>query len=573
MNFINFYKANCKNCYKCLRSCPVKAIKIRNEQAEIEQERCIACGHCLIVCPQNARYIKSDIENIKDAIKEGKRVVASIAPTFAGAFEMDEETKIVFALKKLGFSIVEETALGAEMVTKLYREYLKQNKTKNIITTCCPSVNFLIEKYFPILIEDMIPVVSPMLAHGKILKNTYGMDSYTVFIGPCTSKKYEAADFQNEGVIDAVLTFEELKHWFEEENIKLNEMETEEFDRQAHVVGRIYPLGGGVIDGLKDIDSIKSYEFYNVSGIDDCINIFNSVINGELQGVCIEANVCRGGCSGGPGMPQCSQGLFKIQKKIKDYIKKSDNKKKCKEAIECDGINFSKIFFNRSFEKKKASSEEIRKILESMGKYEKDDEMNCGVCGYNTCREKAQAVFEGMAETNMCLQYMRNKAESINYVVFENSPNIIIILDEELNVKEFNPAAEKLFKIETREIKDKPLSTFMDDEHFIKVKESKEGIYKHKVSYPEFGAILQLNILYVEKQNIILAIMSDITQEEINKKELARVKENTLDAAQEVIEKQMRVAQEIAGLLGETTAETKVILSKLKKIAIGENGD
>ena len=223
------------------------------------------------------------------------------------------------------------------------------------------------------------------------------------------------------------------------------------------------------------------------------------------------------------------------------------------------------------FLKKKLQKKKL-KILKTMGKREKQDELNCGACGYNTCREKAQAVFEGMSQMSMCMPYMRSKVESLTNI-FGTSPNIIFILDEEMNVKEFNPSAEKVFQIKAQEIKEKPITLLMDDDYFQQVKKTKQNLYNQKVVYNHYGIVVILNVLYLEKENIMLVIMNNITVQEKNKEELARVKEKTLNAAQDVIDKQMRVAQEIASLLGETTAETKVTLTKLKNIVMGEVGE
>jgi PAS domain S-box-containing protein len=199
--------------------------------------------------------------------------------------------------------------------------------------------------------------------------------------------------------------------------------------------------------------------------------------------------------------------------------------------------------------------------------------LNCGGCGYNTCREKAQAVFEGMAEKNMCLPFMRGKAESVTNVIFENTPNIILFIDEKLNILEINPTGQKIFGVKEDFIKERPISIIMDEEPFKLVRDSRKSLLAQRVSYPDYGVVLLQNIMYLEKQNVILAIMSNITKEEKQRDELKRVKENAIDAAERVIEKQMRVAQEIASLLGETTAETKVTLTKLKNIALQETGE
>ncbi|MCT4618853.1 MAG: 4Fe-4S binding protein [Marinisporobacter sp.] len=572
MSILNFSQANCKNCYKCLRACPVKAIKIRNEQAEIVEDLCIGCGQCLMVCPQNARQIKSDLKEVRKVIKNERKMIASIAPTFAGAFSMADTGQIVAALKAIGFSIVEETAIGAEIVARLYKNHLESGKYKNLITTSCPSGNYLVEKYFPSLIKYLAPVVSPMIAHGKILKHAYGMDSYVVFIGPCTGKKIESINFQHKDTIDAVLTFEELKKWLEEENIILKDLVTQPFDRESSKKGCGFPLEGGVLKSFLNEDKEK-HEVIKVDGIDQCIKVFESIESGNIENACIEVNTCRGSCVAGSGMPKSEKDFYKREKKIKEYVK---NKKDSLEDKGCENlqhIDFSKKFFDRNIKKKKASEEEITCILRKIGKYEPEDELNCGGCGYNTCREKAQAVYEGMAELNMCLPFMRSKAERLTNVIFENTPNIIILVDEDLHVKEFNPTAERIFNIMAEEIKDKPISVIMDEKMFKKVKETKEDFIGQKVAYPQYGVVLLQSILYLEKQDVLLAIMTNTTMEEKHKKELVRVKEKTIDAAQKVIEKQMRVAQEIASLLGETTAETKMILTRLKQITLDENGD
>ena len=572
MNLINFSSASCRNCYKCLRSCPVKAIQFKNEQAVIIEDRCIACGHCLVVCPQNARYIKSDLERIKEAIENKKTLVASIAPSFAGAFEMEDEGQIVSALLKLGFDFIEETAIGAEKVSAAYKDYIKRENPENIITTCCPSANYLIEKYYPSLIKYMLPFVSPMLAHGKMLKSFYGSDSFTVFIGPCTAKKYEAIDLEHEGTIDAVITFEELKKWFEDEKIDLKGQKPSMFEKLSSTIGRIYPVKGGVLGNITE-NSNRVYEKITVDGIENCMEVFGEMQAGKLKETCVEVNACPGGCLGGPGMTNYSKGFYLKNIKIKKYsVQKSEVPRSCSRSTdEC--LNYSKLFIDKSIVKEKYDEDQISNILKKMGKFEPSDELNCSVCGYNTCREKAQAIYEGMAEVDMCLHFMRTRAESLTNIIFGNSPNIIIILDTDMNVKEFNPAAESVFSITAGEINGKPISVILDDKNFIAVKETGMSKYNQKLVLNSCGRIFLQNILYLEKQNVILVIMNDITLDEKHKQELKKVKESTLNAAQEVINKQMRVAQEIASLLGETTAETKVILTKLKNLAAKEDGE
>lgn len=569
MKLLNFSKANCKNCYKCLRTCQVKAVEIKNDQAGIVEERCIGCGQCLVICPQDARNIKSDLEDVKIAIKQNKKVIASIAPSFIAAFDLSTAGHFASALKVLGFSIVEETAVGAEIVAQLYDKAIKNNKQKNLFTTSCPSANYLIDTYYPSLTKYLIPVVSPMLAHGKMLKQSYGHDSYVVFIGPCTAKKIEAVSFQHEGTIDAVLTFEELSKWIQEEGLDMNSLPPQPFETTACINGQAYPLIGGVLDSFSDS---QSYEKLRVDGIAECMEALKSIEEGFLEGVCVEFNVCTGGCINGPGMPKLEKDFYKRQKRVKKYISEKNRSLSGPRNIPA-GLDFSKVFIPRPLDKNLASDMELKEILERMGKYEASDELNCGGCGYNTCRDKAQAVYEGMAEMSMCLPYMRGKAENITNVIYENTPNIIMFIDDKLNVKEINPIAQSIFGVKEDFIKDRPISIIMDDEPFKMVRDSKKSLLSQRMSYPNYGVVLLQNILYLEKQNVILAIMSNITKEEKQRDELKRVKENAIDAAEKVIEKQMRVAQEIASLLGETTAETKITLTKLKKIALQETGE
>jgi len=572
MSNINFSKAYCKNCYKCLRSCPVKAIRFENEQATINEERCIECGHCLTICPQNAREIKSDVEVVKSAINSGKKVIASLAPSFAGYFDV-EKGRVVSALKKLGFNLIEETAVGAEIVAQLYNDYIVENKRDVYITTACPSANYLVEKYFKEIIPYLIPVVSPMIAHGKLLKEKFGQDCFVVFIGPCLAKKSEFEYFSKDNVIDAVLTFDELNSWITDLGIEIHKLEEENFNINPYSKGQGFPMGGGIIEAMGDKLKQSQLTVITVSGMEECLEVFNSIKSGDLKGVLIEASACKGSCIGGPVMVKNGENYYTKLRKVKSYIKSRKNYNHPVNTEIPNNINFNRKFTDKTIKKSIATEEEIIAIMKSMGKYELIDELNCGVCGYNSCREKAQAVFEGMAETNMCLHYMRTKAESLSNEIVENTASNLILLDGEMNVREINPAAKAIFKIQSQNIIGKPISLLMDDTDFKKVRETGENIIGKKAAYPQYGVVFIENIVYLPKQDMVLASMINIMTEEKNKKELMKVKENTLNAAQEVIEKQMRVAQEIASLLGETTAETKIILTKLKKIVAGEDGE
>jgi iron only hydrogenase large subunit-like protein len=208
MSIIQFKEANCKNCYQCIRSCPVKAIAFVNEQAHIIEEDCMLCGNCLTACPQNAKVVKSEVDTVKAFIRKKEKVYVSLAPSFVSVYGNEDERWLFAALKKLGFTYIEETAVGAVQVSKQYDRLISERKMKNIITTCCPSITLLVQKYYPELVDQLAPVVSPMIAHAKMLRETYGSRIRVVFIGPCLSKKDECNDLQNSGAVDAIMTFD-----------------------------------------------------------------------------------------------------------------------------------------------------------------------------------------------------------------------------------------------------------------------------------------------------------------------------------------------------------------------------
>ncbi|ACA55303.1 4Fe-4S dicluster domain-containing protein [Clostridium botulinum] len=579
MDYINFKKANCKNCYKCLRSCPVKAIKFKNHQAKIEMERCILCSRCVLVCPQNARKVVNYLDKVKKALNEKKKIVASIAPSFMGNFNVSYG-KIIASLKTLGIKYAEETALGADMTTRLYKSFLKENKQDYYITTACPSLNLLVEKYYPELVKYMLPFMSPMVCHGKILKKVYGKDSFTLFIGPCTSKKAEHENYNFENSIDAVLTYEEYLTLLKENNISMENLEPLEFDNRSLELGSYYPITGGIISNLKDELKDKNIKSFYVDGVYACMDIFESIKKGHIKNSFIEASACVGSCIGGPEVitnnHEYYNKLEKVQNYIEDrqnYIEFYKNKTSKQNDLKNFNLNFHRGFVDKSINKEIQYEEEIKNILKSMGKYSKEDELNCGVCGYNTCIDKANAILEGMAEPDMCLHFMRSKAENISNIIFENTVNCIITVDDKLNIIEINPAAEKTFMLEKSLVKNKPINFLISEEDFVKVKESKNNILGKKVTIHNYGLVFIESIIFIEKQNIFLLSLTDITEKEKNKKKLKTLKESSFSAAEEVIEKQMRVAQEIASLLGETTAETKITLTKLKRIVESSDED
>lgn len=585
MKIIDFKDARCRHCYKCVRNCNVKAISVRNQQAHIMEHHCIHCGHCLEVCPQNAKTFASDMDRVKSYVRRKERLIISIAPSYLGLLNFWRPGQVAGALKKLGFEGVRETSEGAAYVTREYSRLISEGKMDNIITTCCPSINDLIEKYYPSLTSQMAPVISPMAAHGRLIKKLYGSDVKVVFLGPCVAKKEEAlCDERVAGSIDAILTFEELVRWLEEEKIEVCECDELPVDNPSPRMNRHYPVSGGIIKSVLDeLDDPGRYQRIYVDGLEACMELLESIQNEEIHGCFLELNVCEGGCIKGPASGHWNQSFVKtklrVEKKIGQVLdldtpfrngEQKDNQKMHKKFEYREDIPMEKIFTDRHIQDMLPDKDELLALLGSMGKYAVADELNCGACGYPTCRDKAIAVYQGKAEVDMCLPYAVSKAESMANVVLDTTPDLIFIVDRELRIQECNKAVQKTFGISHEDAIQSYIFEFVDDDRAERVLNTKENIQNKKTKIESLGLKLSQSVVYIEERDCVLVIYKDVTKEEQAKEQHFKLKMETVDMAQEVIDKQMMVAQEIAGLLGETTAETKVTLSKLRDAILSE---
>lgn len=573
MAIIDFKATKCKHCYKCVRNCEVKAIMIKDERAEIMPDKCILCGKCMQVCPQSAKTLVSDLNTVKGYIANHIPTVVSIAPSYMGLLKYKTIGQINAALRKLGFTDVRETSEGAAMVTAEYARLLEEGEMETIITTCCPSVNDLIEIYYPQLVPYMAPVVSPMIAHGKMLKEELGSNVKVVFLGPCIAKKKEAGDDRHDSCIDAVLNFNDINRWLNEEEITIEDCEDIPFRHLDPKVNRLYPVTNGVVNSVLATEEKKDgYRKFYVHGARNCIDLCESMVRGEIKGCFIEMNMCSGGCIKGPTVEDESISRFKVKLDMEETIEKDPAKKSEVEKI-VNKISFNKIFMDRSPREPMPTEAQIQEILKKTGKTKPEDELNCGACGYSTCREKAIAVFQKKAELGMCIPFMHEKAESLSNLVMETSPNIVLIVDKDMKVLEYSAVGEKYFGKTRQEALNMYLYEFIDPSDFQWVYDSHQNIHGKKVTYSEYNFSMLQNIVYIEKEDVVLATFIDITKEEELAKQEYEKKLETIDLAQRVIHKQMMVAQEIAGLLGETTAETKTTLTKLCRSLLDEGSE
>lgn len=555
-NCLTLKKSNCKNCYKCIRHCPVKSIRFSGEQAHIVGNECILCGQCFVVCPQNAKEIVDETEKTKVFLQSGAPVIVSIAPSFAANYDGIGINSMRKALKKLGFFDVEETAAGATMVKNEYDRILNEEDRDILISSCCHSVNLLIQKYFPKLLVYLADVVSPMQAHCLDIKRRYP-NAKTVFIGPCVAKKDEAEHY--EGIVDSVLTFEELTNWLKSENIELEP----EMDENEHSRARFFPTNGGILKTMAK--SAKKYTYMSIDGTDNCIAALKDIESGEIHNCFIEMSACVGSCVGGPVMEKYHRMPIRDYAAVAKYAGEKDF-----EVTQPDKMELKKHFEFIEHKLQTPSDYEINEILRQMGKMKPSDELNCGSCGYNTCREKAIAIYQGKAEISMCLPYLKDKAESFSDNIVNNTPNGIIVVNEKLEVQQINNSARNIINLRSAsDILGDQVVRILDPKPFTDAMRGEEA--KNKLVYlAEYNRYVEETIIYDNANRLIICIMRDVTDEEKEREKKERISRNTVETADKVVDKQMRIVQEIASLLGETAAETKIALSKLKESIIDE---
>lgn len=544
-------KSNCKNCYKCIRECPVKAIKFSEHQANILSDECIYCGNCFVICPQNAKEIRNDIDKLNALLKSNKNVYLSVAPSFIAEYDLKSFAPMVDMAKKMGFYDAQETAIGAEIVKREYENILTNEKPKVLISSCCHTVNLLIQKYYPKLLGTLANVMSPMLAHATHIKKCDN-NATVVFVGPCVSKKDEADRY---GTVDCVLTFEEWNRLMNEKGLTF---EDDTKDTINPIKTGLFPTAGGII---KSMAKHSDYTYTAVDGIKNCTKVLDEILAGNLQNFFIEMSACDGGCVGGPVMGIKRNCVLSTHSKVKSYVGKSPNLNidyffDPVKKLEFLGIN-----------EPIPNEDEIRQMLKKMGKTKPEHELNCGTCGYNTCREKAVAIINGKADLTMCLPYLKEKAESFSDTIINNSTNAIVVMDDKLNIQSINRAACDLFNISSpSSVKGVSIETYLNPVEYVQRLDEKTPVTINKQYLEEYDKYVEESVIYVKDYDIIISIMKDITKSECENIEKAKLKEDTAQIADKVIEKQLRVVQEIASLLGETAAETKIALTNLKDV-------
>lgn len=553
MKIITTQQVNCRDCHRCMRSCPLKAIGIEKGQARLLDDKCVLCGRCVTECPQHAKQVMSQLPAVTQAIAEGRTVVLSLAPSFVAAFPEYRPADLLAALAGLGFTTVEETAVGAEIVSDFYNRLL-HTADKPVISACCPVVVAVVKKYFPALVENLAPVASPMQAHAHILRRRFGAGAFIVFAGPCIGKLAEGRESVSQ--VDAVLTFEQLKDWLTSARPAPVQAAATATIAPAHV--RYYPIPGGILKSFVQSESTAT-DIIAVDGLDNCMEVFASLLSGEISPRFVEALACAGGCINGPVSGR-AKALPAKRLKVAEFAVAGNREPS---AGPPPDIDFTRRHVADPFKEYLPPEDKIREVLKLTGKLSKQDEKDCGACGYNTCREKAIAVCQGLTEIDTCVPYMRSKAESLANFIVEYSLNAIVVVNRDMVIQEFNPAAEQLFGRSKETVKGSRLSRFMDCTAIEAAAAAGEKTAGKRVEMPALRRVGSQNIIPLPEHDLIIVAISDITDQEKQARELEQIKLQTVEKASEIINKHMQVAQEIAGLLGETTAETKATLLEL----------
>ncbi|MGD0546590.1 MAG: [Fe-Fe] hydrogenase large subunit C-terminal domain-containing protein [Terracidiphilus sp.] len=553
LNPIYTQERECQDCHKCIRECPVKAIRVEDGYARVVPDLCIMCGNCVLACPSSAKRVHDDLPIAKALMKCRSKVVVSLAPSFVAQFTGVRPAQLIHALKKLGFFAVSETALGAQQVSASIYERMRGDLKQIWISSACPVVVDFIGKYHPECQPHVFGVLSPLLTHCRMLRAQYGDEIATVFIGPCIAKKKEAE--QHPELLDAVLTFEDLEHWLSEENIHLEEIvETpaDRFEPEEAEEGALYPIDGGMVPDVGgDLDVGRS-QFMAFSGIANVEQALKGISEWKPEhNIFFELTACAGSCVNGPKAAR-NTSVARRRYDILHYAKPGMEYPR-KLALEIDGHYAASPVARDEY-----SETQLQEALHTVGKYSAEDELNCGGCGYDSCRDFAHALIAKNAERMMCATYTRKLAQKKANALLKKMPSAVVIVDEELKIIECNLNFVRLFADDAEEsatLEGSALSAVIPFSYlFHRVLDSGEDIVGHDIRYQR--SILNTSIFTIEPHSVLCGIFQDITKPIFQKEQI-------IGRAREVIQKNLKTVQQIAFLLGENAADSEIILNSI----------
>jgi iron only hydrogenase large subunit-like protein len=544
----------CQDCYKCVRHCPVKAIRIIGGKASVIPEACVACGECVKVCPAHAKKIRSDLARLKELLASGAEVYASVAPSFTGYFRGVTIGQLASALMRAGFAGVSETAHGAESVSAHVARLLEATDSPLVISSACPAAVDMIRKYLPGFAGTISPLPSPVRAHCRLIKEKISSSAKVVFFGPCAAKKNEADAHPDELALAVV--FPALERLLGEKGIVIGEEAPLALGAAAE--GRFYSVEGGMNDTLRDGGAKVRY--LSVSGLDNLRRLLDGVDPASLAAradgrkIFLEVLACPGGCVNGPAMPQGGGSL--------DTLFATDETAPLQTSV---GRNFAHCGVSAYPASPVVEDEPeerfVADALARVGKITKSDELNCGACGYTTCREFAKALISGKAEEAMCHTYLKRNFERTSNALIRYIPAGVVIVDGKGAIRECNRIfAELSGALEEFEalgnLEGLKIDTFLPEfaDLFAGALDHGSEIVKYRQHWR--GRIVTVSVFPIARGEFAGAVVQDVTQNEGRREEIAA-------KAREVIRKNVYTVQQVARLFGEHIAETEVMLNEI----------
>lgn len=549
-------ESECRDCYKCIRSCPVKAIKVENNCATIMREYCIACGYCVEVCPNGAKKVRDDVPYARKALEQHARVIVSLAPSFVNEFSDIQPTQLIAAIRKLGFFGVSETALGAQQVSAHTAIALRESKNKILFSSACPTAVEFIRKYHPEYTDKVMDLLSPLLTHSKMLRRSFGDDIAVVFIGPCIAKKREADE--REDLVEVALTFEELHEWLKEKGIQPGELTPgpdDHFIPKEAREGALYPISGGMAAGIK-AECDAGVSFTSISGLRGIDKALAGLQNWTpADNVFVELLACPGGCINGPKVHRFS-GTVRKRYEVIHYSKSSG-------IVEEPMFPINELLPTSLPEQLVFSEVQIHEALASVGKNSPSDERNCSGCGYETCRQFAGALLAGKAERTMCTTYMRQLAQRKTNALMSKMPSAAVILDDQLRIIDANMKFMAMFdRVPTNEQPDSLEGLYLGEiipivpfcHMFKRVLTTGQDVLER--DFRIRGTIVHVTIFTIDPHMVVGAVLQDITTSRLKKEQI-------ISRAQQVIQKNLKTVQQIAFLLGENAAQSEITLNSI----------
>ncbi|MBO5964034.1 MAG: 4Fe-4S binding protein [Bacteroidales bacterium] len=564
---------NCQDCYKCIKACPVKAIKIQSGSASIIPELCIYCGMCTLICPANAKKIRNDLDEVKQSLMRNEKIIVSLAPSYLSEYASEEIGMVIAAFREAGFWKVSQTAIGAEKVAEETKKWLDEQPSNGVyISSCCPTAVQLIRKYYPQCSSAIAPIYSPMVAHAAFLKELHP-DAKVAFVGPCASKKSELDEFGDK--IDFVLTFKEIKELFEDMGIYFEFMKpTEEdvFYPFSATRGNLYPIDGGMLANMMNsITTVEARINHNMGDVKVRYMTFSGMSNikeiledsEQLSKDCktfLELMACEGGCIKGPCSNVASSSASK-RIKVLQGVEVGETNNPHKEVYDKLDIKTDYSYIPE-IEGKKYTQQEIQQALLRVNKKNESDELNCGGCGYDSCQSFAKALIDGRAENDMCVSYMRRIAQDKTNILLKKLPQGIVIVNDDLKIVDANEKFADILGDEVKMIFDANPGLYGADitkllsfhRFFSSVLSTGVDVIEQDIRNGD--DYYSLSVFSVQDHSLVCGILQNLHAPEVRK-------DLVLKRTQEVIMENMKVVQKIAFLLGENASYTEAMLNSI----------